>query len=119
MTKPNVFIKRPVTYKAIELNLDNWKAISEMVEAGKLSDGKPEGCYIDLNGKDVDLHTLPEGVLPMIGLRLPTPKGVVVATEGQIIMKNLTSDEILVFEKEDLIHSYQSYHEIEGCDEWS
>ena len=119
MIKPELVIKRPVTYKALELNLNTWKAISELVGAGKLKDGKPEGCYLDINGNDVDVHTLPEGVMPMIGLRIPVSMvtrnrdTVKVATEGQIIVKNLTNDEILVFDKKDFIAAYQSFEDQE------
>lgn len=114
--KPKRYINRPIVYAALELNLNNWKAISELVDVGDLKDGRPEGCYLDINGKDVDLHALPEGVMPMIGLRIPTPmlqaKPLVkIATEGQIIVKNLSTDEILVFDRQDFDCEYQSFED--------
>ena len=62
------FRKKPVIIEAVQLRWDTWSEMREFAGVGKLSDGKPEGCFIGSDGNPVlESH---EGYLSEeIGLR--------------------------------------------------
>jgi len=45
------FRKKPVVIEAIQLLWENWSEICDFVGVGKLTDNKPEGCYLDENNQ--------------------------------------------------------------------
>jgi hypothetical protein len=45
------FRKKPVEVEALQLRWDNWSQMCDFVGVGKLSDGKPQGCYVGPDGK--------------------------------------------------------------------
>ena len=48
------FRKRPVVVEAVQLRWDTWTKMCEFTGVGKLTDGKPEGCYVDVEGRVTD-----------------------------------------------------------------
>lgn len=70
--------KKPVVIEAIQLRWDTWNEICDFVGVGGLSNGKPEGCYVDANGK--------QGQGDRIGLLIPTLEGVMLATQDDWII---------------------------------
>jgi hypothetical protein len=73
------FRKKPVVIEAVKLEFKNWNEICDFVGVGKLSDGKPEGFN-------------PEGKTEIIGLKIPTLEGVMVATQGDWIIKGIKGE---------------------------
>jgi hypothetical protein len=78
--------KKPVVIEAVRLVWGTWSEICDHAGVGKLSDGKPEGCYLDAEGK-VTANT--EGKM---GLLIPTLEGVMIGTEGDYIIKGIKGE---------------------------
>ncbi|MGH9255362.1 MAG: hypothetical protein ACRD3C_12430 [Vicinamibacterales bacterium] len=68
--------KKPVVIEAVQLRLDTRDEMCEHAGVGKLSDGKPEWLYV--GGR--------------IGLRIPTPEGVMLGVEGDWIIKGVAGE---------------------------
>ncbi len=82
------FQKNPVVIQAVQLNWINWHDVCLLAEVGKLSEGKPEGCYLDEEGK-----VLPEGKSSKeMGLQIPTLEGLMLARQGDWIIKGLQGE---------------------------
>jgi len=69
--------KKPVVIDALELRWDNWPEMCEHAGVGKLSDGKPEGTMGHNNS---------------INLSIPTLEGLMVAKEGDYIIKGVKGE---------------------------
>lgn len=82
------FRKKPVVVDAVRLGWDTWSEICEFVGVGKLSDGKPEGCYIGEDGRPQQ-HPGPNDKM---GLSIPTLEGIMLATEGDWIIKGVNGE---------------------------
>lgn len=81
--------------EAMQLLPGHWNDICAFAGVGELSHGKPTGCFIDTDGQPiVDGRTSDE-----IGLLIPTDEGLVVARQGDYLVKaggdliRLTPDE--------------------------
>lgn len=80
--------KKPVVIDAVQLTWANWNDICEHAGVGKLSDGKPEGCYVSDDGS-----ALPEGqTSERIGLLIPTLEGVMLGVENDWIIKGVKGE---------------------------
>lgn len=97
-----VFRKRPVTIEALQLNWENWNEVCEFAVVGKLSEGKSEGCYLDSEGKQLQGHSTSE----FLGLLIPNKHGIVLAKEGDFIIKT-TSGEIYPCSAEEFEKNYE------------
>lgn len=85
------FRKKPVVIDAVQLRWDTWNEICDFCGVGKLSDGKPEGCYID-----------PETGIPIpedavanrneIGIVIPTLEGMMVGRQNDWIIKGVNGE---------------------------
>jgi hypothetical protein len=82
------FRKKPIVIEAIQLRWDTWSEICNFANVGKLSDGKPAGCYITQSGNTAE--TFVEG--DRIGLMIPTLEGVMVAKENDWIIKGVQGE---------------------------
>jgi hypothetical protein len=80
------FRKKQIVIDAMQLNWANWGKMCEFVGVGKLSDGKPEGCYIDEDGNSTCDST------DIIGMRIPTLEGVEVAKENDWVIKGINGE---------------------------
>lgn len=67
--------------QAVELQWENWSEVCEVAGVGRLSEGRPEGCYLDEDGEPT------EGPMIFLGLLIPSTGGLVVARQGQMIVK--------------------------------
>ena len=89
--------KKPVVIEAVRLGWDTWNHVCEFAGVGSLVDNKPEGGWIDPNdpghihmgntpppGKSVDDMRL--------GLAIPTLEGVMLAIEGDWIIKGIKGE---------------------------
>ena len=83
------FRKKPVVIEAVQLTWENRNEVCDFAGVGKISDGKPEGCYIDRDGS---VHDKPPGGPDTIGLSIPTPEGVMVARQGDWIIKGVKGE---------------------------
>lgn len=69
--------KLPVEIEAVQLRWDNWSEMCEFAGVGSLAEGKPEGKMLD--GQ-------------MIGLQIPTLEGVMLANEGDYIIRGVKGE---------------------------
>lgn len=79
--------KKPVIIEAEHLVWDNWDAICRLVNPGKLTDGKPEATYLDENWQPTT-----DSSLQRLGLLIPTLEGVMIAREGDWIIKGVKGE---------------------------
>jgi hypothetical protein len=80
--------KKPVVVEAVQLRWDTWNEMCDFADVGKLSDGKPEGCYILPNGTASPIGYSTEE----IGLRIPTLEGLMVARELDYVIKGVQGE---------------------------
>lgn len=74
--------KRPVVIEAIQLNFDSWGAVCGFVTG----DSFGGGCYVDENGKATENET------PIIGLKIVTLEGTMLAVAGDWIIKGVNGE---------------------------
>ena len=80
--------KKPVVIEAVELQWSTWNEMCDFADVGKLKEGKPEGCYIGDDGE-----ALPDGrTSEVIGLRIPTLEGVMLAREGDFVIRGVQGE---------------------------
>jgi len=82
------FRKRPIVIEAVQLISSTWSEMCEHAGVGKLSDGKPEGCYVK---KDGTLNDGSESNTRM-GLQIPTLEGLMLAVEGDWIIRGVAGE---------------------------
>jgi hypothetical protein len=80
------FRKKPVEIEAVQLLWSTWNEMCDHAGVGKLSDGKPEGCYIDEDG---NATTDANG---KIGLQIPTLEGLMLAREGDWVIRGVKGE---------------------------
>jgi hypothetical protein len=80
------FRKKPVVVEAVQLRWDTWNEMCEHAGVGHLSDGKPEGCYVDADGK------VTQDANGRIGLHIPTPEGLMLGVEGDWIIRGIKGE---------------------------
>lgn len=83
------FVKKPVVIEAMQLTKENFNAMCEFAGTGNLSEGKPELCRVDKDGK-----ILPSGIMCSgdLGLQIPTLEGVMLASPGDWIIKGIKGE---------------------------
>lgn len=81
--------KKPVVIEAVQLGWDTWNEVCEFVNVGKLIDGKPEGKYQTEDDHIVDDFP---GEGARIALALPTLEGLMVASQGDWIIKEIEGE---------------------------
>lgn len=86
MTKQ--YRKKPVIIEALQLRWDTWSEMCDFVGVGKLSDGKPEGCYVGEDGYPRKGHETSD----RIGLAIPTLEGVMIAIQDDWIIKGIKGE---------------------------
>jgi hypothetical protein len=83
------FRKKPVVIEAVQLLWTTWSEMCDHAGVGLLSDGKPEGCHVDEEGK---AHKPPECANGRIGLWIPTKEGLMLGTEGDWIIRGIQGE---------------------------
>lgn len=78
--------KKPVVIEAVQLLWSNWNEICDFADVGHLTDGKPEGCYIDEDGNVTKQTT------QRLGLSIPTKEGLMLGQEGDWIIKGVQGE---------------------------
>ena len=71
--------KKPLVIEALQLRWDTWSAMCDFADVGNLADGKPQGFS-------------PDGDSTLIGLRIPTLEGVMIAVENDWIIKGIKGE---------------------------
>src|SRR5260370_4881608 len=88
--------EKPVVVEAVQLLWSTWSEMCEFAGVGKLTDGKPEGCYIGPDGKPLKQLDDPEAKANVwsdtIGLLIPTLDGLMVAQQGDWIIKGVKAE---------------------------
>jgi hypothetical protein len=80
--------KKPVEIEAVQLRWDTWDEMCSFAGVGPEED-KPEGCYIDAEGYT---HDAPPSNDALLGLRIPTLEGTMLATEGDWVIKGIQGE---------------------------
>lgn len=78
------FRKKPVIIEALQLRWDNWPEMCEHAGVGYLADGKPEGTMGHSNSLGL--------FIPTFGLFIPTLEGLMIAREGDWIIKGVNGE---------------------------
>ncbi|MDP2735629.1 MAG: hypothetical protein Q8P12_05485 [bacterium] len=82
------FRKKPIVIEAVQLRWDTWSEMCDHARVGKLSDGKPQGCYVKDDGT-----ALPEGQTSnRIGLHIPTLEGLMLGIQDDWIIKGVAGE---------------------------
>lgn len=99
---PARFRKKPVEVEAVRLGWDTWSEVCDFAAVGHLTDGKPEGGWVDparreqsgLEGAfrtgDPWADVSPDG--QQIGLAIPTLEGLMIAAEGDWIIRGVQGE---------------------------
>ena len=83
------FRKRPVVIEAVRLTWPTWNEICDFVDVGDLADGKPQGCYVLPDGSTTEEN---QGDASVLGLHIPTLEGLMLATEGDWVIKGVQGE---------------------------
>jgi len=92
------FRKKPVVVEAVQLRWDTWNEMCEHAGVGRLEDGRPEGCYLTLDGNPSDVPVYPSddpadhGRGARLGLKIPTLEGLMIGREGDWIIKGVAGE---------------------------
>jgi hypothetical protein len=90
------FIKKPLEIEAIKLCWDNWSEICEFAKVGYLTDGSPEGTYLDDNNKPLIISESSyfgdKSCSFKLGLLIPTLEGLMIAKENDWIIKGIKGE---------------------------
>ena len=100
------FRKKPVVIEAVCLGWDTWSEMCDYAGVGKVSDGKPEGCYLGPDGQPREQHESSD----RMGLLIPTLEGLMIGTEGDWIIKGVKGE--LYPCKPDIFEA--TYEKVEG-----
>lgn len=85
--------KKPIVIEAVQLRWDTWSEMCAHADVGRVSDGKPQGCYIDWEGNPTDSYPGDQdGRQARIGLYIPTLEGLMVGTEGDWIIRGVQGE---------------------------
>lgn len=89
--------KKPVVIEAVQLRWDNWSEMCEHAGVGELLNGRPEGTFIDADGRAVDAPVTVEfdnGQAPgfKIGLLIPTLEGVMLGVQDDYIIRGVKGE---------------------------
>lgn len=82
------FRKKPVVIDAVRLGWDTWSEMCDHAGVGKLTDGKPEGCYLGPDGQPRKGYEASD----KMGLLIPTLEGLMIGTEGDWIIKGVKGE---------------------------
>jgi hypothetical protein len=80
-----LYKRKPVIIEAVQLLWKNWGEVCDLADVGYLEDGRPCGCYLN---KDREPIPSPEDN-QRFGLLIPSQAGLLVAAEGDWIIKEL------------------------------
>ena len=80
------FRKKPVVIEAVQLRWDTWTEMCDHADVGTLVDGKPEGCYVDGDGKRT------EDTNGRIGINIPTLEGLMLGIENDWIIRGVAGE---------------------------
>jgi hypothetical protein len=81
--------KKKSVVEAVQLRWDTWKEMCEHAGVGKLTEGKPEGCYVDAEGRITDDSN------GHLGLRVPGKGGSpfsILGVEGDWIIRGINGE---------------------------
>jgi len=75
-----------VVIEAMQLLWGTWNEMCDHAGVGKLSDGRPEGCYVDADGKRT------EDANGRIGLLIPTLEGLMLGVQEDWIIRGVKGE---------------------------
>ena len=84
--------KKPVVIEAVQLRWDTWSEMCDHAGVGKLTDGKPEGTFVDSEGQAVEGFPGTENGNGRIGLLIPTLEGLMLGIENDWIIRGVQGE---------------------------
>lgn len=75
--------KKQVVIEAVQLRWDTWSEICKHAEVGQLTDGRPQGIYVDPDGQPRAGFENSD----RLGLAIPTLEGLMIGVENDWIIK--------------------------------
>lgn len=81
--------KKPVVIDALQLRWNTWNEMCDFVGVGKLTEGKPEGCFVKADGSAVNDGGDPND---RIGLHIPTLEGLMLGVQDDWIIKGVKGE---------------------------
>lgn len=90
----STFRKKPIIVEAVQLRWDTWDEMCDFARVGKLTDGKPQGCYVTEDGRGVDDYPGdPSPNIPAkIGLWIPTLEGLMLGVQDDWIIRGVKGE---------------------------
>jgi hypothetical protein len=82
------FRKKPVVIEALQLEWGAWNEMCQFADVGRLADGKPEGCFLDADGRALEDGATSE----VMGLLIPTLEGVMLGQQGDWIIRGVKGE---------------------------
>lgn len=83
------FRKKPIVIEALQLEWGTWNEMCDFAGVGKLSDGKPQGTYVNAEGIAVE-EVPPDPA--RIGLLIPTLEGLMLGVQDDWIIKGVKGE---------------------------
>ena len=84
--------KKPVVIEAVQLLWNTWNEMCDHAGVGKLSEGKPEGCWIGDDNKPIPDQNKSDCTKNRLGILIPTLEGLMVGIEGDYIIKGIKGE---------------------------
>jgi len=105
--------RKPIPVEAVQLRWDQWAEMCEHVGVGRFEEGKPQGCYVDAEGRVTDDSNA------RMGLKIPTGGATKIAAQDDWVVR-MPDGELEVFKPvvfETLFESHADY-KVEFKPDW-
>lgn len=86
------FRKKSIVIEAVQLRWDTWSEMCDLAGVGSLAAGKPEGCYLDVGSQPFLGRSKRPSEDRTLGLKIPTLEGLMIAREGDWIVKGVKGE---------------------------
>lgn len=86
------FRKRPVVINAMQLQWQTWGEMCDFAGVGRLTESKPEGCYIGTDGRPSRYYDGEPKPTEEIGLVIPTLEGLIVARQNDWVIRGIKNE---------------------------
>lgn len=80
--------KKPIVIEAVQLLWSTWPEMCEFAGVGKLTDNKPQGCYLSPDGQPLPEDQTSEEM----GLLIPTLEGLMVARQNDWVIRGVKGE---------------------------
>jgi hypothetical protein len=86
------FRKKPIVIEAVQLRWNNWNEMCDHAGVGKISEGKPEGCWIGQDAQPIPDQNKPDCTKDRLGILIPTLEGLMIGIQGDWIIRGVKGE---------------------------